>query len=57
VGTLIISWSKGGFIMKTPNPWKGFDAFYRLTGGQIMEQCEKSNGQSSTACPNYTPMA
>lgn len=43
--------------MKTPNPWKGFEDFYKLTGGQIIEQCEKSNGQSSTVCPNYTPMA
>ncbi|WP_277952177.1 hypothetical protein [Staphylococcus hominis] len=43
--------------MKTPNPWKGFDAFYRLTGGQIMEQCEKTNGQSSPVCPNHTTIA
>jgi len=57
MGIFILTWNKGGFIMKTPNPWKGFDAFYRLTGGQIMEQCEKTNGQSSPVCPNHTTIA
>ncbi len=26
------------------NPWAGFDAFYRLTGGQVWENCKKFGG-------------
>lgn len=29
--------------MKFPkSPWFGFDAFYRLTGGQVWDYCNKS---------------
>lgn len=40
--------------MKTANPWKLFDKFYRATGGQVMKQC-KSSALPSKGCPNYDP--
>lgn len=32
------------------SPWFGFDAFYRLTGGKVWEDCKKHGGGF---CNNY----